>query len=464
MAEDRSPSSPQRTGAARAWPANAARYATAGRAAPIAPRGTFTGRFETIRLPPAGQILGIALAALAPLLYVYIPRPPISGSQFLAYPAMAGLLGLVILHLVHARPYVDVRVLLWLLLLIATAVATGASFLVNAPELRGSAPAELFRPVLLGVFLVYGYLVAARAGEAAVNRGLAIAAALILGGQLLLAATQVVGVPLFGIVWESDKSRPFGLLLRVTGSLGNPNSFAWIVAQAAVVMSLLGPPRRRVLWIGCGALLVLCSGSRSLLVLFPLMLMVGHILRDPTNARTYVRYVAVAAALLGAFVLMITVFAEYFPYLAQLRNIASTGSLASVNSFALRLDGWEARLDEFRAGGLTAWLVGLGSRESTSVLDNDFLYIFVRLGLAGMVVHVITVVAAFVTFFRARRRAVAVIGAEYLIFALIYGLVAESLGSWHLPLILFFLIGLTLGLNGTRPHPPIAGGAPAGRS
>lgn len=401
--------------------------------------------FNNVRLLPPAVLVGAVLASLPALLYVYMPRPPVAGSQFLAYPAMAGVLGAGTAFLVKERPIASRTAIGWLLALLLYSVVTGISFIANAEELRGSALAELFRPAIYGIFLAYGYTVALNFGERVVARGLVWAALAILFGQVLLAATQVVGMPVFGLIYESDKSRPFGLLLRVTGSLGNPNAFAWIITQAAVIVSLMHRSRFRSFWIGLATLLILFSGSRTLLLLFPFMIGMAQVVRDPTNIRIYVRYLSFAVGLIALFAGVIVFFGEYFPYLAQLRSVVASGSLASVNSFAMRLEMWARRYAEFRAGGVGTWLLGLGSRESTAVMDNDFLYVFFRLGVLGVVVHFGIIIAALTRFLKARSTAVGVFGAEYVLSALVFGLVSETTASWHVPLIMFALLGMVLG-------------------
>lgn len=401
----------------------------------------------SLPLPPPRDRMAIALAALPLLLYVYLPRPPVPGSQFLAYPILAGILGAAALLLLRERPIVSSGLIGWFLLLLLYGVTTGVSFFFNASELRGSAPIELFKPVLFGIFLLYGYLVAERGSERAVERGLLVAATLVLLGQTVVASTQLVGVPVFGILYNEDKSRAIGGLLRATGTLSNPNAFAWMVTQASVIVSLLARGRTRGWLLALGTLLVLVSGSRTLLVLFPFMLVAAQVMRNPTSLGTYVRYAGVAAGLLLLFAGVIYFLGDYFPYLAQIQLVVSSGSLASVSSFAIRLRMWESGIDEFVRAGWSAWLIGVGSRPSTAVLDSDYLYVFIRLGALGMLTHLAVIGAAAVRFLRSRHRPVAVIGGEYLLFGLIFGIVAESLASWHLPLVLFALVGLTMGLE-----------------
>lgn len=399
----------------------------------------------TVRVPSPAFLLTAALVGLPAVIYTYTPRPPIAGAQFLAYPVMAGVLLAVLGVLIRAQPVASRQILGWLLALVFYSVVTGISFLVNASELRGSAPVELFKPGIYAVFLAYGYAVGRLASPAAITRGLVWSALLILAGQALLGVTQVLGAPVFHLLYNAEKSYPFGRLMRVTGSLANPNAFAWMVAQAAVLVSLLHRSRTRFLWIGLATLLVLVSGSRTLLLLFPFMIVTAQILRDPTNLRTYLRYGAIGAGILALFIAVIVYLASYFPYLAQLGTIASSGSLSSVNSFALRLDIWSRGYEEFAAGGTTALIFGLGARPSMAILDNDFLYVLFRLGIVGALVHFGLIAAALFVFLRARAHPVGVFGAQYVLFALIFGILSETTASWHLPLILFAVLGMVVG-------------------
>lgn len=409
--------------------------------------GVAAGGRMYVLLPSADQRMAMLLAALPLLLYVYLPRPPVPGSQFLAYPVLGGILGAVALLLLRERPVISPGLAGWFLVLLLYAITTGVSFFFNASELRGSAPIELFKPALFGIFLLYGYLVAERGSERAIERGLLGAAALVLLGQAVVAATQLVGIPFFGVLYNDDKSRAIGGLLRATGTLSNPNAFAWMVTQASVIVLLLARGRTRAWLLGLGTLLVLVSGSRTLLVLFPFMLVTAQVLRNPTSLGTYVRYAGLAAGLLLLFAGVIYYLGDYFPYLAQIELVVSSGSLASVSSFAIRLRMWESGIDEFVRAGWSAWLIGVGSRPSTAVLDSDYLYVFIRLGALGMLAHLAVIGAAAVRFYRSRRHLIAIIGGEYLLFALVFGIVAESLASWHLPLVLFALVGLTMGLD-----------------
>jgi hypothetical protein len=426
------------------------------RAAPAARPPVPGGTFSALRFPFDA---GAMLVALAPLLYVYMPRPPISGAHLLVFPVSAAILAALILLRLSGRAALGERVVVMLLLLLFLDVETGASFVVNAPELRGRAILELLRPAVIGVFLLYGYCAAGWAGENGVRRGLLLAAYLILAGQLVIAGTQAVGVPAFDLLYSADKSRPFGTLMRVTGSLGNPNAFAWAVAQATAIVFACAQ-RRKAFWCVVAGMLILVSGSRTLLLFFPAILAIIHVWSKATGWKSYARGVLMGLVALGLLLTIAISFAEYFPYLAELRNIFIYGSLGSVHSFAGRLLNWSTIWEVFTRAGDGAWLFGLGSRDVTQVVDNDFLFVFFRLGILGVLAHVILLVYLAVVFRRHWPAATALVGMEYLIFSVAAGLSSDTLGGWNFPLLLFFFAGLTLGLakragalgpDGSRP-------------
>lgn len=389
---------------------------------------------------------GVATVALAPLLYVYMPRPPVAGAHLLVFPMTAALLSAFVLLFLKRRPALDTRIIILILLLLVADIAAGVSFLINASEIRTLAILELFRPAVFAVYLVFGYFAARLWGDTQVRRGLLFAAYAILVGQLFIAASQIAGLAVFDLLYAADKTRPFGNLLRASGSLGNPNAFGWVVVQATAIIFALGGKHRH-LWVLLGTILVVSSGSRTLLVLFPFVIVLARIGSQQKGLGSYFKGFLLSALGLVALLTFVIAFAQYLPYLSQLRNVLLSGSLASVNSFAARLDMWHSAYQLFTAQGIGGWFFGLGSREAIRTVDNDFLFVLVRLGGIGFLLHLSALVYIGRIFVLGRRHAAAAIGLEYLLFAMIVGFVSDTLGGWNYPLLLFFFAGLTTGLS-----------------
>ena len=389
------------------------------------------------------------LTAFPLLLFTYLPRPPISGAQFLAYPALAGSLTVLILFLFAYWCWLDTR--LWrilLLFLMANTVMAG-SYLLNAAVLRTTGAIELFRHVLFALFLLYGYVVGRSSPASAISRGLLLGASGILVGQAFFSVFQVLGIPLFDLIYTGEKSRPLGSLVRVTGSLGNPNLVAWIVSQAGVIGLMLSRGRARYLYLAASAFLIVLSGSRTVLLVFPFMLIVASMVGRKNSGISWIRYAWLAAGVMAVFAVIVITLGKYLPYLAQLKLIFTTGSIASINSLNIRLIMWDEVFRQFSVVGWQTWLLGLGSRSSTAVLDNDYLYVLFRLGVVGFIVHLLLYAQTLRELWRARHHPAAMIGIEYLVVSLVVGLVSETLGGWNYPLFLFLFLGLAIGATAT---------------
>lgn len=408
-------------------------------------------------------LTGAALAAVPPLLYVYMPRPPVPGAHLLVYPVLAGSLFLLGSMLAVRRSTADRRLLIVTALCLLLSVVAGASGLINSKHIRATAPLDLVRPAVLLIFFAYGYYLVCYRGEGEARRGLLVAALLILAGQAVIGALQLVGVS-FDFMYTEEKFRPIGSLLRITGSLGNPNWFAWIVSQASIMILMLSSRPIRYLVLALGALLILLSGSRTLLILFPVMVAVGLVLSTPGRLRISRTALAYGFVIGLAFFVALAWYGDYFPYLAQLAGVAGSGSLASVGSVAARLSTWEQTYSVFDAEGASAWLVGLGSRESTRVLDNDFLYVLFRFGALGFAIHLVLILYLFWLFWSTRTSTISRVGLQYLCFALLQGTVRETLGGWMHPLLLLYFAGIAAGLKRQGVSRMLARGADIQRS
>lgn len=389
----------------------------------------------------------IFLTALAPLLCVYIPRPPISGSQFLVYPGLAFILSILIFLLSNKRKKIDTKIYSLIFLLLIYTVCLSFSFLFNSQYLRTTAIFELARPVLLTIFLLYGYYVSLIGNYTSMRKGLLKAAYFILIGQAIVGLSQALGFDFFNSIYSAEKSFEFGSLVRITGSLGNPNIYAWIVSQASIIILLLSAKKSKYLWVLLGASLIVISGSRSLFILFPLMI----IFSSRVNLFQEKKRKSWQKLLLGVVIIVASVgivvhFADLFPYLSQISEISDTGSLESVNSINSRLELWEFLYQEFTSEYEFRWLFGLGSREIIRIADNDYIYVFFRIGFIGFLVHLSIVYQAFKVFAKSNDN-IGILGKEYLLFSLIFGLVSDTISGWFFPLFLFFFLGITIGLT-----------------
>lgn len=393
----------------------------------------------------------VALTSLVPLLLVYIPKPPIAGSQFIIYPALALLFSSIIFVIsIQKKLFIVYKVRLIAFLFLLYDLILIISFLINANELRSTAPLELFRPLLLVIFLLYGYYIGHLGNQSSLEKGLLRAAYIIILGQFILAIFQALGLNYFNILYSAEKSREFGLIFRVTGSLGNPNNMAWVVSNSAMIVSFLGYKNQKLYWLilMIASILVVMSSSRTMILLFPIMIISSIFLSSSKTNYTNLRLLIIIGLFISTSIFLIFVLgSQYFPYLSQLKLVLESGNLMSINSFSLRVIHWENVYQEFSSSGLLREFFGLGSREIVKAVDNDFLYVLYRVGWVGLFIHLFISLYSFLIFQKSKFKNIAAIGRHYLLFALVFGLVAETLASWYQPLLLFFILGLNIGCS-----------------
>lgn len=414
-----------------------------------------------INLKQGGNNSVTILAALLPLLLVYLPRPPISGSHIIIYPLIGSIILVFTLFLAQIHRSINSKIIILIFLYLLYSACFLFSFLLNSDYLRSTAGLELTRPILLITILLFGYYLGLRGGERRIEKGLLTASYLILMGQLVISLLQLNGYQSFlGLIYSTEKTRELGSLLRVTGSLGNPNVFAWVISQASMSILILSSSKTKFFWLCIGLILVVISGSRALLITFPLILLVSLILRYRSNPRAKQilnkqRFKINKAILLfffgftlvvgAALILLVTHFSSIFPYLSEL-GLIFEGKLTSIRTVSLRLVMWSELFQMFNSQNYFTWFLGLGARDALRVVDNDYLYVFFRVGVIGLLAHFGIIFYILKVFSSDLQRKISDLGMQYLLGSLFLGLVYETISGWFFPTFLFLYLGISIGL------------------
>lgn len=400
----------------------------------------------------------LCLTALVPILLVYAPRPPIPGSHFIIYPILTvAFLGIIRYISRQRKIFIPFSAQLLILLLLFYNVILAISFLLNSDELRTTAIIELFRPLLLVIVLLCGHHLGYVGKDETLKKGLLMAAYTIILGQILISIFQTLGIDYFHLLYSQEKTREFGTTFRVTGSLGNPNLFAWVVSSSAIIIGGLENSQKIYYWpsLAISMILVIISGSRSLLLIFPFIIIVtlffktSNLILKPTSYETLKKILLITVVILiisAIFFYVIFEASQYFPYMSSVKNVFQ-GNVMLLNSVAKRIEHWQQVYDEFSSASLLYSLFGLGSRSIVRVVDNDFLYVLYRCGWIGMATHLFISFYMFFIFKKSKIKNIAFIGSTYLFFSLILGMLFETLAGWYFPLLLYFLLGITTGYS-----------------
>lgn len=267
---------------------------------------------------------------------------------------------------------------------------------------------------------------------------------------ILLIESFFVVLQLFDInflswLYEDTKSFPLGRLVRVTGTFGNPNLFAWYIAQIISFILLFDEDhRRKFLYFLLGSILVLFSGSRTMIVLGPVIwffviAIKKLLMTKDMKILLYFMGLMISFAIFTFLFLKIT--RNIFPYASQLLNVLN-GGLAQVSAFDARIVKWRNTVS-YITEHPTVWFTGFKSKSYISV-DNDILYGISRSGMFGVVLQYLIYFLLFVKSWTKRESNLnfKILILEMLIFTVIIGIQAETITGWIYPVFYVFIYSL----------------------
>lgn len=387
------------------------------------------------------------LIMIFPLVFVLMPSPSNSTLQSLVFPAIAAILLFVGLKwYLNAKLTVSTLQVLIVLFLYAVAISLSITFSINKSL---SDLFQIAKPFYFAVIFLFGIFAARLNDEKGIIKGLLTASYIILLVQLITGIAQLMDLSIFDIIYSGEKSRPFGRLMRLVGTTGNPNTFGWIVIQSAVIIALFEVKKfRKWLWLGIAIVLLVFSGSRSMLLMFPVILIGTVLLETRKNLKFYfMKFPVLIAILLFCFYVLVQFLEKYqdvFPYLGQLLSILNSGSLESVNSFSMRTTAWEGTMQDFtNQESLFTYLFGLGAGTYGDI-DNAYLYALTNTGLFGLIITLGIFVYLLFIFKKVKNIKIKVLGYQYIIFSLILGLQADTISGWTYPTFALFYTGIAI--------------------
>jgi len=384
------------------------------------------------------------LITLPILIPIFAPRSAALPSPFLVYGTIGAVVGLGFIAVSVQQKRIGKQALnIWAWLSVI-ALLTALSQLLNSSHLYVTGTARIVRPFLYMMFVAYGYKIGVSKSHDTITKSILWAAYVVLAGQIIVGLTQFLGIRVFDLVYTSSKSSPYYGLLRLTGTLGNPNFFGWVMLQVVVVISLLNKRRSAYFLIIVGSVMAVTSGSRTATLILPFVLVLTESLRRSPRVKIF-RLAGLAIVVGVVSVAIFVAVAQYLPYVGSIRQIFLTGSLTAIGSLNARFIHWEMVAEIFQRSDTWVWLFGLSDRPFTQTLDNDYLYVLFRNGVVGLLVHLSLVFHILKFCYRRRESEIAQICIIYTLSALAMGTVAETLAGWLIPTWLFYLVGITIG-------------------
>jgi len=391
------------------------------------------------------------VVALPLLLIVYIPRPPVAGAQFIIFPviAFAGAVLITTPSSIRKNAFNMNKVGVLMLIILSQAVIVSLSQFINFDSIRVSSLATIFKPFLILILFLLGVLVTKRIDSKKIYRGLYLSGVIIIFGQIIISIPQILNIPVFDVIYSGEKTRGIGRIFRITGSIYNPNMFALLLTQAALLVLLFGERSRRYIWIILAFMLIIGSGSRSVLLLFPIAILCALLFSNQKISPKRIIKLSFAALIgLSVIFYIVYIFSDTFQYLGQLLVLFDAVDITAIRTISLRLEMWEIRWAAFHADeSIYKWLIGLGSRDIFRVSDNDYLYVIWHFGIIGFIMHTMLYFVLFFQSFKSYSKELKSLCITCLLLLVILGFLSETLVGWLQPLTTIYFIGIAIGFN-----------------
>src|SRR5699024_6268502 len=205
-------------------------------------------------------------------------------------------------------------------------------------------------------------------------------AAVFILAQIPLILLQIMGFD--SLLWISEKARDWTGILRVVGTVQNPNTLGILTVLCIVVFAHFS--KQKPLWskvlIGLGALIILATGSRTSLIIL-LFLPLLFVSKEALFSKKIV-YTLLAVCLgLVLFYFVLLFLKDRLPYMSQNLSLVEG---QSVHTLSLRFSIWENVGEIYQSASIKNRLFGFGPGYF-SVMDNSYFYVLFNYGVIGSV-------------------------------------------------------------------------------
>lgn len=388
------------------------------------------------------------LIMLFPILYTLLPRPGVGDHQYYVYITILFTLSFILLLQIikfgiykKALWYVSNLILLLILLIISSLLSDNN----NIYTIFISVTKYL---LFVSIFL-YGYYLSVRYDLNVIKKYILKAAYIILFFQIIFSIIQLYDIRFFNLVYSMEKTQPLGGLIRVAGTMANPNIFAWLILQISIIILLFEKKKfKKIIYLVICAFLILIAGSRTILVLFPLAITIVIVMTAKKSIKFY--FVKLPLTLISFVVIVylgiafLEAYASKFPYLSQLLSVIDSKSLNSVNSFNARTLMWmDAENLYLNSNNYFKDIFGIGPG-TIPILDNDFLISYYNNGILFSVLNILFFVSLIIPVSLIKDKTFKVLCIQYLLFTLIISFQADTLNGWNYPQLYLFYCGIAI--------------------
>ncbi len=213
--------------------------------------------------------------------------------------------------------------------------------------------------------------------------------------QVLFSSVQLFYPDFFSQIWTSVETRGLDSYVRVTGSMVNPIPFSFFVSYLVLIIIAREGPERNLLWVFIAGALVILSGTRSLILVYPFLIAGWYYLDN--NSSLFKRLFNAFICALFLYVLIFIAlyfFRGYLTYSAELLSLFGINNYSvndlhqheELRTYGYRVLSWNTALMDFFSRDLFSMVFG-NPGPYTSSAHHDLLYMLTRFGILGLVIY-----------------------------------------------------------------------------
>lgn len=211
-------------------------------------------------------------------------------------------------------------------------------------------------------------------------------AKIFLVAQTIIALIQLLEPNSFDVFWPSDKTRGLDSIVRVTGSMYNPNFFAAVVTLLIAFIVAGKEPLKEWVWVVLGCVLILLSGSRTFIIGYPLVISTLYFLISEGKAK-YTKTVFSLIILYALTFFVLFVFKDTLVYSSRILSVflenSNVNDLENIISLSGRVGLWESVIFQLNSGSFYNYI--FGSHNAVLNPHNSYLYVLYKYGFIGLI-------------------------------------------------------------------------------
>lgn len=249
---------------------------------------------------------------------------------------------------------------------------------------------------------------------------------------------------LLSLIWNTDRI----WALRRTGSFANPNILSIFSIAAYSYIFFRSRLFQKIIFGLIVFLIILFTSSKTGLISFSVIVVLNYFLIKAKFSLMTIIGFGMSLILVGyAGIRLLYIYGDDYPYLAQITSMLENDmDISQIKSIGDRQVMWDNALEQYKRLPAIQKIFGMGPAKDTSfnVIDNEFLTVLLKFGLAGAIFYIVYLSALIVYLIKKRKHPAAKAMISIVTLFLLASGSASTFMAWHLSLMLFLFLGICL--------------------